>query len=255
MVTRRARAGRKVKWTGDRVSTVDSVSVSAAPAGADLRDAYAEAVRRFTFGLVTMRGGTLVLGPVELLRFGPPNVTRNAVEWSIDGGLLSGRSGGTLRVEARDGRVVASLEGWMPRLPRPLYVPTHLQVHKLFMRLYLLRLRGREPAPRRRAARRDRINSAAIDVAFCLTLSRLTGRLRPRLVLAIAAIYHVGCWSTSGRTFGGLVMRQRVVAVDGSRLTPAQALFRLALLPASWIARRPVHDELASTDVIIDTPG
>jgi len=40
--------------------------------------------------------------------------------------------------------------------------------------------------------------------------------------------------------------------VDGSRLTPAQSLLRLSLLPASWIARRPIHDEMASTEVITD---
>jgi hypothetical protein len=42
------------------------------------------------------------------------------------------------------------------------------------------------------------------------------------------------------------------VAVDGSRLTPPQSLLRLALLPVSWILRRPVHDEVAGTIVIAD---
>ena len=93
-----------------------------------------------------------------------------------------------------------------------------------------------------------------IDVAFCFMLAGFIGRRRRRLrrTLVIAAAYHVACWSISGRTLGGLVMRQRVVAVDGSRLTPAQAIFRLALLPASWITRRPMQDELASTEVITD---
>ena len=244
-----------VSWDRDRVSTVDSIDVPATPSSAELRDAYAEEVRALTYGLVAMRADSLVIGRIELLRFGAPKVTGRSVQWSIQGGLLSGRPGGTLRVEARDGRVTSSLEGWTPRLPRPLYVPTQLQVHLLFTRLYLLRLRGREPAPRPRAAHGDRINAAAIDVAFCLTLAALTGqRRRPRRVVAIAAIYHVACWSTSGRTLGGLVMRQRVVAVDGSRLTPAQALLRLALLPASWVTRRPLHDELAGTDVVRDKP-
>ena len=244
-----------VRWEGYQVSTVDSVDVPATPSGAELRDAYAEEVRAFTFGLVRMRGGSVLLGPVELLRFAPPKVTRRAVEWSIEGGLLSGRPGGTLRVGARDGRVMSALDGWTPRLPRPLYAATQLQVHLLFTRLYLLRLRGREPAPGLPATRGNRLEAAAIDVAFCLTLAGLTGRRRPRSLLAIAAIYHVACWSITGRTLGGLVMRQRVVAVDGSRLTPAQALFRLALLPASWITRRPIHDELAATDVVRDNPG
>jgi hypothetical protein len=242
-----------VHWVQDRVSTAASIDVPKSPSGAELRDAYAEEVRAMTFGLVTLRDDAIVLGPLELLRFGPPKVTRHAVEWSIQGGVLSARPGGTLRTESRDGRVVASLEGWTPRLPRLLYVPTQLQVHLLFTRLYLLRLRGSEPAPDQRASRRDRLNAAAVDIAVCLTLAGLTVRRRPRRVLAIAAIaasYHVACWSASGRTLGGLVMRQRVVASDGSRVAAAQALFRLALLPASWITRRPVHDELAATAVI-----
>jgi uncharacterized RDD family membrane protein YckC len=91
-----------------------------------------------------------------------------------------------------------------------------------------------------------------VDAALCFTLAGLTGRRRLRRVVAIAIAYHVVCWSVSGRTLGGLVMRQRVVAVDGSRLTPTQSLLRLALLPASWILRRPVHDEIACTEVITD---
>jgi uncharacterized RDD family membrane protein YckC len=47
-----------------------------------------------------------------------------------------------------------------------------------------------------------------------------------------------------------MVMRQRVVAVDGSRISPLQAAVRLAALPLSWILRRPVHDEFAGTEVI-----
>jgi uncharacterized RDD family membrane protein YckC len=94
------------------------------------------------------------------------------------------------------------------------------------------------------------LRAASVDVAFCLTLAGLTGRRRLRRTLAITAAYHVACWSISGRTLGGMVMRQRVVAVDGSRLTPTQSLLRLVLLPVSWIVRRPVHDEVACSEVI-----
>jgi hypothetical protein len=45
-----------------------------------------------------------------------------------------------------------------------------------------------------------------------------------------------------------------VVAVDRSPLTPTQSLFRLLLLPASWVTGRPIHDQLAATDVISDAP-
>jgi RDD family len=234
------------------VSTADSIEVRTLPTGTQLRDAYVEAVRALTFGLVRLRDNSVVFGPVEILRFGRPKITEHAVNWPIEGGILSGRPGGTLRVRAAKGRVEATVSGWTPRLPRRIYALTQLQVHLLFTRLYLLRLRGREPAPGTRATSKQRFDAAAVDVALCLTLARLFGRRRLKRTLAIAAVYHVACWSITGRTFGGLVMRQRVVAADGSRLTPAQALFRLALLPVSWITRRPVQDELAATDVIVD---
>lgn len=243
---------RVVRWDDDRLATEDSVAVAARPTGAELRDSYVETVRVLTFGLVALRDNSLRLGRVELLRFGTPKVTRSAVEWPIEGGLLSGIPGGRWRLEAKGGRVQASLDAWVPRLPRLVYALTQLQVHMLFTRLYLLRVRGREPAPGVRATQNDRLSAAAVDAAFCLTLAGLTGRRRLGRTLAIAAIYHVACWSVTGRTLGGLVMRQRVIAVDGSRLTPTQALLRFALLPMSWITGRPVHDERAATDVISD---
>jgi hypothetical protein len=234
------------------VTTLDSVHVAAAPTGRQLRDEYVAAVSALTFGLVRFVGGSLRLGPIELLRFGRPAMTPTGVAWPITGGLLSKRPGGTLRVEAHDGRVEASLDAWTPSLPMPVYRLTQFQVHLLFTRLYLLRLRGREPAPGRRATRESRLDAAAVDGAFCLTLAGLTGSRRLRRVLAIAAVYHVACWCTGGRTLGGLVTRQRVVAVDGSRVTVPQAMLRFALLPVAWMTRRPVHDELAATDVITE---
>jgi len=239
-----------VTWDGGRVSTLDSVAVPGPLTGAALRDAYVDAVRALTFGLARVRDNAVVVGPMVLVRFGSPKVTRAAVEWPIDGGLLARRPGGRWRVQASGAQVEATVAGYEPRLPRPIYDLTHLQVHQLFTRLYLLRLRGREPAPGRRASPEDRFRAASVDVAFCLTLARVTGRRRWRRTLAIAIAYHVACWSISGRTLGGLVLRQRVVSVDGSRLTPTQSLFRLALLPMSWLMHRPVHDELAATEVI-----
>jgi hypothetical protein len=241
---------RVVTWDDGRVSTKASVQVSAPPSGARLRDTYLEAIRTLTLGLVAVRGNSLVFGPFELLRFGRPRVTRTSVDWAAEGGMLAGRPGGRWRVQASGGRVEATLTGYVPRLPRPLYLLTQLQVHQLFTRLYLLRLHGREPAPGVRATSQDRLSAAAVDIAFCLSLAGLTGRRRLRRAVAIAVAYHVVSWSTTGRTLGGLVLRQRVVAVDGSRLTPTQSLLRLVLLPASWITRRPVHDDIACTEVI-----
>jgi hypothetical protein len=148
--------------------------------------------------------------------------------------------------------VEATVTAYRPRLPRPIYSIIHLPVHQLFTRLYLLGLRGADLAPGETAREPDRFRAGTIDAALCLTLAGLIGRRRVRRVLLVAAAYHVVCWSVLGRTFGGVVMRQRLVAWDGSRLTPAQALYRLALTPASWLTGRPVHDELARTAVVTD---
>jgi hypothetical protein len=172
------------------------------------------------------------------------------VDWPIEGGLLVRRPGGHWRVKAGGGGVEATLVGYEPSLPRLLYTLTQLQVHQLFTRLYLLRLRGREPLPGVPATSRNRLRAATVDAAFCLTLAGLTGRRRVRRTLAIAIAYHVACWSLGGRTLGGLVVGQRVIAVDGSRLTPTQSLLRLVLLPVSWVRRVPVHDEIACTEVL-----
>ncbi|HEY0830663.1 MAG TPA: RDD family protein [Candidatus Dormibacteraeota bacterium] len=241
-----------VTWDGGRVSTSASVAVAGQLTGARLRDSYADSVRRLTLGVIQLKDDAVRMGPLELVRFGRPEVTRSAVDWPIEGGLLARGPGGRWRLEASGGQVQASLTGYRPALPRPLYALAHLQVHQLFTRLFLLRVRGRQPAPGNVAAPSDRARAAAVDAALCFTLAGLAGRRRVRRTLAISIAYHVTCWSLSGRTLGGLVMRQRVVAVDGSRLTPTQSLLRLALLPLSWILRRPVHDEVAGTTVITD---
>lgn len=206
-------------------------------------------MRGVTFGLVRRRGNSVAFGPIDLLRLGKPHFEAGAVEWPIEGGLLTGSPGGRWRVTSNDGRVVAAMDGFHPMLPRPLYAISHQQVHLLATRLFLLRLRA---APAGAPARReDRLRAAAIDVAFCFTLTRLAGlRPQPKTVVGVLAGYHVACWSISGRTLGGTIVRQRVVARDGRRLTPGQAALRLAVIPFSWIVRRPIHDEIASTEVI-----
>lgn len=241
-----------VVWDGVRVTTRDSVEVAGPFSGAELRDAYVEALPDVTLGLARFRGNSIVSGPLELLRFGKPKVTRHEVAWPIEGGLLARSDGGTWRVRVANGRVEATVTGYTPRLPRLIYALSHQQVHMLFTRLFLLRLHGREPAPGPRASRDARLRAASIDAALILNLGRLLRRGRVTKTIAIAVAYHVACWSLTGRTLGGVVMRQRVVAVDGSRVTPAQSLLRLALLPVSWLTRRPIHDETAGTDVITD---
>ena len=232
--------------------TEDSVAVSRPPTGHELRDAYLQSIQDLTLGLVRARGDALFAGPLELLRFGPATMTGSAVEWPIVGGITTREPGGCFRIEAAGGRVVSSVDGYRPRLPLPLYALTQLPVHQLLTRLYLLGVRGREPAPGVPAPRQDRMRAAAVDAAFCLTLAGVAGRRRRLpVLLGIAAVYHVACWSTSGRTLGGMVTGQRVVAVDGSRPTVLQSVARLLTLPVSWVTGRPVHDQVAGTEVIV----
>jgi uncharacterized RDD family membrane protein YckC len=72
------------------------------------------------------------------------------------------------------------------------------------------------------------------------------------VVVGVAAVYHVACWSIWGRTLGGVVMKQRVVAIDGSRPSVEQSIVRLLALPLSWLRWRPVHDEVAGTEVVVN---
>ena len=236
-----------------RVSTQDSVAISRKPTGRELHDGYLRDIQELTLGLVSARGSALFFGPLELLRFGPATVTDSAVAWPISGGITARAPGGTFRIEAARGRVLAAVDGYRPRLPLPLYALSQLPVHQLLTRLYLLRVRGREPMPGSPAVPRDRRRAAAVDIAFCLTLAGIAGKRRKLpFLLGVAAAYHMACWSTSGRTLGGLVAGQRVVAIDGSRPTVLQSAIRFLALPLAWISGRAVHDELSGTDVIAD---
>ena len=222
--------------------------------GKALERSYWADIDALTIGLVRVRDNSICLGPFQLIRLGRPKIARNSVEWPIEGGLLARASGGRLRFEALYGRLVASVEDYEPMLPRVLYSLTQLPIHHLWTRLHLIRVRGRQPAPGLAAERSRRLAAAAIDAGFCLTMAALIGRRRRLpVLLGVVAGYHIACWSISGRTIGGAVMKQRVVSVDGSPLTPGQALVRLASLPVSAVRRRNVHDQVAGTDVVADS--
>jgi hypothetical protein len=236
-----------------RVAVEDSVATERAPTGSELRDGYLEDVQKLSAGLIRVRGSVLHVGPFELLRFGGAKVTRHAVEWPIEGGIAARLPGGRFRIESDGGRLVASVEGYSPLLPLPLYRVTQLPIHHLLIRLHLLRVRGREPLPGVAASPQDRWRAAMVDLALCVALTGVIGkRPRVRALLGVAAAYHVTCWSTSGRTLGGLVMRQRVVSLDGSRPTIGQSLVRLLALPFGWARGRPVQDDAARTTVVKD---
>lgn len=235
------------------MSVEDSVATQVPIDGRTLLEGFVDGIRALTFGLIGMRDDSLYLGPVALLRFGHPDLTTSAVDWQIEGGLLTRRAGGQFRIEARGGRLVASVKGYRPRLPLPLYAVTQLPLHHALTRLHLLRVRGREPGPGVPASAGDRRQAAAIDIAFCAALAALSGRRgRLRILLGVAVAYHLTCWTAGGRTLGGSVMRQRVVAVDGSALSFGQAVVRLFALPLAWARNHPVHDELAGTEVVVD---
>lgn len=242
-----------MRWAGGRVEVEDSVAMARGVTGNVLRDGFLRDIASLTLGLVFVRGSSLCLGPLELLRFGRAAVTEARVEWPIEGGLLARAAGGRFRIEAVGGRLMASVHGYQPRLPLPVYALTQLQIHHLLTRLHLLRVRGRQPAPGVPSEPAKRIAAAAIDFGLCAALAVAAGRRRRlRVLLGIAAGYHVACWSLSGRTVGGLLMRQRVVAVDGSRPSAGQAVVRLLALPLSAVRLRAIHDDIAGTDVVSD---
>jgi hypothetical protein len=235
------------------VTLEDSVASSRPVSGAELRDGFLSDIATLMLGLVRQRGSAMVLGPLEIIRFGPAKITRAAVDFPIEGGVLVGDRGGRLRIEAVKGRLTASVQGYRPRLPRPLYMVTQLPFHHLVLRLHLLRVRGRLPAPGVPVPPTRRVAAAAIDIGLFALVALVAGRRRRTAALAaIAAGYHVAFWSTSGRTLGGMVTGQRVVSVDGSRVTAGQALVRLLALPLAAFRLRAVHDEIAGTEVISD---
>lgn len=221
--------------------------------GKTLETTYWSDLRRLTLGLVDVRGNAIRFGPLELIRFGRPKVTKTSVEWPIEGGLLARSPGGRFRIELLYGRLVASVEGYRPMLPRLLYALTQLPIHHLWTRLHLLRVRGREPIPGRPADPSRRAAAAAIDAGVCLALTLAIGR-RPRLplLLGIAAGYHVACWRLTGRTLGARVVGQRVISVDGSDVSLGQAMVRLAAIPFAALRMHNAHDEIAGTAVVTD---
>jgi hypothetical protein len=233
------------------VAIEDSVAMPTPITGKTMRDSFPADMEALTFGLIRVDDNALRLGPLELIRFGRPRITRTSVQWPIEGGLLARSPGGHLRIELIDDRLVESLDGYRPILPRPIYALTQVPIHHLLTRLHLLRVRGRRPEPGPPADRSRRIAAAAIDAGLCMSMAAIIGRRRrlPAL-LGIAAGYHVACWSLSGVTLGGAVMKQRVVAVDGSKVSIGQALVRLALLPLAAVRMRAVHDDIAGTEVV-----
>src|SRR5258708_25966460 len=161
--------------------------------GKALRDSFATDIESLTFGLIRVKDSALRLGPLELIRFGRPRITRTGVQWPIEGGLLARSSGGHLRTELLHGRLVESVDGYKPMLPRALYALTQVPIHHLLTRLHLLRVRGRQPEPGPPADRSRRLAAAAIDIGLCISIAAVVGRRRRRFscLLCVPARAHV----------------------------------------------------------------
>src|ERR1700704_93283 len=99
--------------------------------GKMLRDSFPKDIEALTFGLIRVRDNTLRLGPLELIRFGRPRTTQSSVQWPIEGGLLARSGGGRLRIELLYGRLVESVDGYRPMLPRTVYALTQVPIHHL----------------------------------------------------------------------------------------------------------------------------
>lgn len=194
---------------------------------ARIRDGFTRELSRLTMGIVQGRPDGFWLGPLPLIRLGPPETVGAGVRWPVTGGLLARRPGGWVGVEWREGLLRGYLEGYQPSLPAPLYTVTQDFAHHELTRLYLLAIRGRDPEPGPPVPARRRLAALGIDLALCW----LVARRRPTRFAGAVAGYHLAAWSVGGLTVGGALLKQRVVAIDGTRPSFGQALARLLQLP------------------------
>jgi hypothetical protein len=242
-----------MRWANGAVTVEDSVASSTSLSGDLLRTTFLPSITTVTLGLIHVRDRSLCLGPIRLITFGPPKMSSASVSWPVEGGWLVASAGGRLTIESSGGELKATLDGYHPMLPRTIYGATQLRLHHSLVRVQLLRLAGLAPrqAPPSPASR---LAAAAIDAGACAGLALVFSRRhRVRAFAGIAVGYHLACWTTSGRTLGGRVMRQRVVSIDGTQLSPLQAGLRLGALPLSVLRRYAAHDDIAATTVIDDT--
>ena len=132
------------------VGTEDSIPALSEPPPELVRDGYLREISRACLGLVGLRGGALVFGPLVLLQFGEPRWIGECWSWSIEGGLLARRGTGRLLAGWRDGRLLSAVVGYSPRLPLWLYRLTQLPFHRWVTRRALKRLARVQPDHQRR---------------------------------------------------------------------------------------------------------
>jgi len=240
-------------WVDGTVVVEDSVTSSTSLSGDLLRTTFLPSITTVTLGLIRVRDRSLCLGPIRLITFGPPKMSSTSASWPIEGGLLVAAAGGRFTIDSAGGSLKATLDGYQPMLPRSIYEATQLRLHHGLVRVQLLRLAGLKP-PQAQPATASRVAAAAIDAAVCAGMALVFARRhRVRGFAGIAIGYHIASWTTSGQTVGGRLMRQRVVSIDGSRISLTQAVLRLAALPLSALRRYAAHDDIAATTVVEDT--
>ena len=112
-----------------------------------------------------------------------------------------------------------------------------------------------------------RLGATLLDL---LLFGMLSALLHPpgRAFLLLWTIYHISMWAWKGATLGGMVLRLRIVRVDGTPITLAAALVRslssflsaaalfLGFFWAGWSReKRAWHDRIAGTLVVRMPPG
>src|SRR2546421_1836756 len=186
------------------IHTEDRVASPIEPESDRLRDSFFKAIRALTMGLVHGEPWRISLGPLTLHEFGEPESTPDGWSWRIGRGLLGARAGGTLSYEWRDGQLTATVDGYWPALPRPIYRATQLPLHHLVTRLFLLQLRGRVPPPGIPGGPAQRLAAAALDLVVCGGASLLFPRGRRLMAFPIVAVcYHPPARSPSRGEPGG----------------------------------------------------
>src|SRR5438445_4210987 len=169
------------------IHTEDQVEAPLEPDRQRLRDGFFDEVTRLSGRLIRGERWLLRVGPITLFSFGEPRPLDAGWSWPITGGLLVAEPAGTLALAWRDGRLVSTLDGYEPRLPRSLYRLTQLPLHPAVTRLVLLRLRGRTPSPGVPAGPARRAAAAGRDPPGCAAPDPPARRRSGRTFARVAA--------------------------------------------------------------------
>ena len=132
-------AGIWIWWTSPRSSAQPEGSCQSGPVASNLQLGalslrYWSFLRRHTMGLIRpllSKGGVdiTLLGLCTLIHLGSPTEQANRITWPVQWGLLVGRSGGSFSFVLQEDRLLMRLDGFVPRLPRPLYLATQHLLH------------------------------------------------------------------------------------------------------------------------------